>query len=492
MTRLYQSPSEMDSNKIECEWCRRTFSKKANLVKHQKYAKSCITIQKTTEKEQCKYCRTYFLISKTQEHILECSSRYQKLEYDFLMSKNECKELSNKLDSMTSKLELSNNKIRDLELELSESKGYIKGVEKNKSNNNINSNNTNSNNTYIKITNIVTAHIKPFDVDLIKNNIDDYTYKLFLKGIEGLAKFLLPLMKVEYEGITERSYVCSDIERKSCHRLTKNKNSRNESDQVDNSEQQNCPLWIKDPKARYLNAILNELRKKSNFHWAALTCEVNDYERNTMKKQSPEEICYANSSDSEDHDPEFKQWHYLHEGKRHNEIRALWKSFVNSRPKCDAEIEGIDAEFQELKSKNTDVYIDKIPKSPKKNKIQTKEEINIKESQKLINKSIKNIVEKRISQINPEEELTKKVLPHISEIANYEGHLSSEDISEINRRYKLEELKKKQYSHLGSDPVNKMNTIRPMYRGIIGNPGDSSRDKLMTKLCKLILSEIAI
>lgn len=149
----------MESDKIECEWCSKTFVKKANLAKHQKNTKSCIAMQKINPKEQCKYCKAHFFVSKIREHI--CTDKYQILERDLSVCKNECEELSNKLIYVTGKLELANDKIRDLELKLSESKGYIKGVEKNKFNNNINSNNTN--NTYIKITNIITEHMKPFD-----------------------------------------------------------------------------------------------------------------------------------------------------------------------------------------------------------------------------------------------------------------------------------------------------------------------------------------
>ncbi len=197
--------------------------------------------------------------------------------------------------------------------------------------------------------------MEPFDENLIKNNIKNYTYELFLKGINGLSDFLVPLMRAEHGNVIERNYICRDAGRKSCHRLTRNKNSDNKYNQSDN--------WVKDPKAKYLNIILNELRHISRQYFLKLENEakkqkeyhqlVKTQSGHFVEKRKTRRLPSCYSSDSESHDPDFKIWYHNTPWKPHDEIRKSMKEFRESIPKCDFEIEEdiADIEIKDPESK---------------------------------------------------------------------------------------------------------------------------------------------
>ena len=56
---------------MECDFCKKTFSSKSNLVAHQKSAKYCLELQGKDNKDFiCEHCTRTFTLHKTlNEHI---------------------------------------------------------------------------------------------------------------------------------------------------------------------------------------------------------------------------------------------------------------------------------------------------------------------------------------------------------------------------------------------------------------------------------------
>ena len=68
-----------------CDFCKKSFSSKTNLVSHQKTAKYCLEIQgkKTIEDFKCKYCEKKFTTTQNlNEHYNSCKIKNQKLTED--------------------------------------------------------------------------------------------------------------------------------------------------------------------------------------------------------------------------------------------------------------------------------------------------------------------------------------------------------------------------------------------------------------------------
>ena len=111
---------------MECEFCKKTFSTKPNLVAHQKTAKYCLEIQgKTNDQFKCRYCEKVFtcqqrLIDHTDSACkMKDKTNYEKeilkIKEEFSLYKKQEKIRSKDKDAYISKLE---SKIEKLESKL--------------------------------------------------------------------------------------------------------------------------------------------------------------------------------------------------------------------------------------------------------------------------------------------------------------------------------------------------------------------------------------
>ena len=170
-----------------CIFCKKTFSRKPNLVKHQKITKYCIKIQK----EQS--------ISRKNEFKRICSFCNKTLSSKKGLKRhhNTCKK---------KKIQEADNDIRDktvkeLKLEVEELKVSVKLLlTKNNSNN---STTTNSNNSTIN-NHITITH--PITNSAIKKIVQAFTLETFKNGAQGIADLLI-------ENKPPNSIICRDRSR---------------------------------------------------------------------------------------------------------------------------------------------------------------------------------------------------------------------------------------------------------------------------------------
>ncbi len=277
-------------NEYKCEWCGKTYTTQSNLTRHKKTSKYCNGTQKEIELT-CGWCGKIFCDKSNLSRHTKISKVCKKIQNDiicgycgfesdkkdeFINHKSKCISMyritKEKADKYETEIKNANDKIRELELKLSESKGYIKCAKENISHNKsiINTNSNNTVNKYVyKINTVITSHMNPFDTNLIQNNINSYTFELFLKGMDGVVDFLLPLMRQRHGNDIERNYCCSDVPRKSFNRLVKNERSENQPGYPNE--------WDKDPGALYVDKALDKLKDQFLNHWERLKLDMKGY-----------------------------------------------------------------------------------------------------------------------------------------------------------------------------------------------------------------------
>ena len=116
---------------MDCEFCKKTFSSKSNLVAHQKSTKYCLELQgKTNNDFVCQYCsRTFTLYKTLSEHINVCKKKQIKEEEE---KTNEYEKMIKKLEKyegIEKRLEDKNKENKQLKEKIADQKDYISKLE---------------------------------------------------------------------------------------------------------------------------------------------------------------------------------------------------------------------------------------------------------------------------------------------------------------------------------------------------------------------------
>jgi len=103
-----------------------------------------------------------------------------------------------------------------------------------------------------KLSKLPIFYIKPLSLELVRDNLDSYTYEEFLKGEKGLLRFIKSLI---VNSVGEKNYVCTDISRDKFYRLIgKNK-------------------WVLDQGGKFIKTIFDELARTVDRHYLTYTAE---------------------------------------------------------------------------------------------------------------------------------------------------------------------------------------------------------------------------
>lgn len=209
---------------MDCEFCKKNFSSKSNLLTHQKTAKFCLNLQGKENKDfVCKDCSRTFTANKILvDHIQVCKERLRRekdskeTEYIKTVRKLELKikeneylkeklqekteyitKLENKLDKMEASLNSKLEKMEDVMSTIAlESK--TKAIT------------TNSNNTTNNIT-VTHNNVLNLSQEHVKKILTEIDYNVVYAGQAGLAKFVVDNMLTDESG--KIIYKCVDPSR---------------------------------------------------------------------------------------------------------------------------------------------------------------------------------------------------------------------------------------------------------------------------------------
>ncbi len=279
-----------------CEWCGKSFKRRDTLLRHQKTANGCIKIQTEINTSKCSYCNQMIDQRTFQTHVKYCLESLYKSQFEEIdLLKNTCRQYENRCAELEIKVEKFRlrvesateqilkdgntilkqaNKIESLEETIEDYRDKLIAKSTTVIHNHNNKNktiNTGTDNTKIyynspKLKNICINTIQPFTTDLIEENLAKYTKEKFLKTEAGLRDFLHPLMILEYDGITERNFACTDSSRCNYYRLKEDKN------------------WISDAKARYLVDIFKCMEPTVRDYYSDAYKNSKDYGSDKMEK----------------------------------------------------------------------------------------------------------------------------------------------------------------------------------------------------------------
>jgi hypothetical protein len=192
---------------VKCEFCNSTFSKKSNLLTHQKTAKFCLSLQgKENNDFICQYCEKK-LSSKHSltAHLSSCQKRVENNPELLLQENIELKQtnllLSENIKSYEKEIAEKNRKIEKLENHI------MKLSEKPRTTNNIN-----NNQRYSQIIN----NLSP----ITDENFEELSSKLELKHITNGAHGYIALVKENFGN----KLLCTDVSRKNMKFKDKNNN----------------------------------------------------------------------------------------------------------------------------------------------------------------------------------------------------------------------------------------------------------------------------
>jgi hypothetical protein len=181
---------------MECDFCKKTFSSKGNLIVHQNSAKYCLSLQgKDKNILECEYCNKNFTLKQTLlEHYNSCKEK-QKKDYtkDYEIEVTSLKEKLDERERYITKLE---EKIDSLQKALIDIASQPKSTT------------TNHNNTH-------SVFMNKFDINDTKQ-IGDVLQKHLTKdviamGQEGIAVMLGEHLLRGPDG--EPLYECTDVAR---------------------------------------------------------------------------------------------------------------------------------------------------------------------------------------------------------------------------------------------------------------------------------------
>jgi hypothetical protein len=264
-----------------CEFCDKSFKTVYSLKVHKDTAKYCLSSrgQKVVDSFKCEHCdhistqKSALKIHhktclKLKDHLIETKNK----EIQVLTKKNEKQlkiikklRMDEKIHQQDSeKIEELQDKIAKLEKTVAYSKGYVEGYQNVKPPKQI----TNHNTVVQKLKDLPVTTIAPLTITLIKSNLENYTYEMYLKAELGVVQFMKGLTILEMDdGTIEKNYVSSDRSRNAFHRLVVGKE------------------WKSDAGARFLNTILNQLSFKVEEHQNKLADEMDRLGvRETMKE----------------------------------------------------------------------------------------------------------------------------------------------------------------------------------------------------------------
>lgn len=253
-----------------CEFCDKNFSSKYALKVHKENAKYCLASRnkKPIKGYKCDYCNhTFNYKSALKRHVNNCLM-YKDFTIDeqnkqiIELTKKVCesKKLRDKIkdqekviQELKSVVEEKDQKILELEKLLAHQKGIVVGVGKPRPPKIINANN------YVnqKLAMISIKNIQPLTVNFVKNQIDNYTYDMYLRKDLGIIQFIenLTILTMD-DGTIEKNYACTDRSRNAFHRLTSAKE------------------WKTDGGANFINRILDTISPQVKIHSDTLNEEI--------------------------------------------------------------------------------------------------------------------------------------------------------------------------------------------------------------------------
>jgi hypothetical protein len=258
-----------------CEFCGKTFKSDYNLRVHTNTAKYCLKSRgEIINNFKCKYC-DYALTQKSslkvhyktcltfKDHLIKTKDEENRIltsknnaqtniiKKMRIVSKNDATKIGNlekNHQQDSEKIEELQDKIAELEKTVAYSKGYVEGYQNVKPPKQI------TNNIVQKLKDLPVTTIAPLTITLIKSNLENYTYEMYLKAELGVVQFMKGLTILEMDdGTIEKNYVSSDRSRNAFHRLVVGKE------------------WKSDAGARFLNTILDQLSPKVKEHDDKLT-----------------------------------------------------------------------------------------------------------------------------------------------------------------------------------------------------------------------------
>ena len=209
-----------------CEFCKKEYSSKSNLLKHQQTTVKCILLQQNCI-NNCKYCE-YTTKKKHifNIHIIQCSDKkikeYKKL-YDKTIHKNtllqntifelkeECDKVKEEYSNLKMELKIKNQHTSFLETEYTEVKKQLyDNVQIILAKPSI------INNSCITSSSLSTINKLELSLnvnnDVINQKVDDYfTLTHLTDGIKGVAKFTNDHIINKENG--QSKYICSDVAR---------------------------------------------------------------------------------------------------------------------------------------------------------------------------------------------------------------------------------------------------------------------------------------
>ena len=229
----------MDINLFECEYCKKTFSTKSNLLNHKNTTKYCLQLQGKIGKNYiCNLCEEEFTSNQMlQRHFFGCKKMNIRYEEKIKEKDKQIEEENKKIEQLQNRekillemdKELQEQKeivreyqfqLKELENSLKEKNTYIAKLEEMlaKSNETIaeiakqptitnNTNNTNNKNTFLAVNFDIE------DIEIIENILETHLTPSVLKlGQEGVADMLNNKLLKTKDGTP--LYECTDVSRK--------------------------------------------------------------------------------------------------------------------------------------------------------------------------------------------------------------------------------------------------------------------------------------
>jgi uncharacterized C2H2 Zn-finger protein len=270
---------EKASETLICEFCNKEFTQKFHLQKHLNkcQAKSIIDLHdKEIDKLKISYEQKIANLSNELDlqhsNHVEKIAKYKEINDELVSDYNkrdkDAKAYYEKITKLTKDLDMVNEensklKTQLLELEKEKEIAYREGriVEltkikpgvKNITNININP----------KLAKLPINNIPPLTIQLLNDNLSNYTYISFIRCQEGLIEFIksLIVLKTKSGVIIERNYVNTDRSRKSFHIL----------DEDDEKKK----YWRNDGQAEYItNYVLDSIKGLVKKHYTQFMKEL--------------------------------------------------------------------------------------------------------------------------------------------------------------------------------------------------------------------------
>ena len=202
---------------FDCEFCKKEFSNKYNLIKHQNTTKKCIEIQnglnieykKKEPQFSCEFCDKHFTLKHSlNNHLISCVDKYKtelkELNTELELLKKELKEKDKhivKINTQNEQLEKQeeNYKYQIKELQNKLDKIANKAIDKP------------TNTTNNTINNRFELHTFPSQKEIDRKIESQFNDKYILDGMKGVAQFVFDhIVKLEDGSM---AYACYDTSR---------------------------------------------------------------------------------------------------------------------------------------------------------------------------------------------------------------------------------------------------------------------------------------